>query len=82
MTLNRCGPYLGPRPRRGRRRVAQDTDVQSPKAEQPVLEPQEEVDEMPPRFESPISLAPRSGMSQKKAMTQDLPDTRLYCTFS
>ena len=74
MAPKRFGPYLGPGPRRGRRRVAQETDVPSPEAEQLVPKPQEEVDEMPQWFESPIPRAPRLGMSQKRAMTQDLPD--------
>ena len=50
MAPKRSRTYLEPGPRRGRRRVAQDTDVPSPEAEQLVLEPQEEVDEMPPMF--------------------------------
>ena len=74
MAPKRCGPYLGLGPRRGKRRVAQDTDVPSPKVEQLVSEPQEKVDEVPQWFESPIPRAPRSGMSQKREITQDLPD--------
>ena len=74
MAPKRCGPYLGPGPRRGRRRVTQDTDVLSPKVEQPVPEPQEEVDEIPQWFGSPIPRAPRSRMSQRRTTTQDLPD--------
>ena len=38
----------------GRRRVAQDTDVPSPEAEQPVPESQKEVDEMPQWFKCPV----------------------------
>ena len=74
MTPKRCGPYLGPGPKRGRRRVAQDIDGPSPEVEQPEPEPQEEVNEMPQWFESPIPRAQRSGMSQRRATTQDLPD--------
>ena len=74
MAPKRSRTYLGPGPRRGRRRVAHDTDVLSPEAEQPVPEPQKKVDEMPQWFECPIPRAPRSGMSQKKAVTQELPD--------
>ena len=36
MAPKRCRTYLEPGPRRGRRRVTQDTDVPSPEAEQPV----------------------------------------------
>ncbi|XP_022957288.1 uncharacterized protein LOC111458730 [Cucurbita moschata] len=75
MAPKRRGTYLGPGPRRGRRRVALNTDVPSLEAEQPVPEPQEEVEEMPEWFECPIPRAPRSGMSQRKAVTQDLSDT-------
>ena len=71
MAPKRREPYLGLGPRRGRRRVTQDTDVPSPEVEQP--EP-EEVGEMPQWYESSIPRAPRSGMSQKREMTQDLPN--------
>ena len=74
MAPKRFRTYLELGLRRGRRRVAQDIDVPSPEAEQSVPEPQEEVDEISQWFESPIPRAPRSGMSQKKAMNQDLPD--------
>ena len=47
MAPKRGGPYLGSGLRRGRRRVAQDTDVPSLEVEQPEHEPQEEVGEMP-----------------------------------
>ena len=74
MAPKRCGPYLGPGPRRGRRRVAQDTDFPSLEVEKPEPEPQEEVAKMPQWFKSPIPWAPRSEMCQRRALTQDLLD--------
>ena len=41
----------------------------------------EEVGEMPQWYESSIPRAPRSGMSQRRAMTQDLPDANSTALF-
>lgn len=70
MAPKRHRPYIGPGPKREKRKVAQDTVVPPSEVEKP--EPQKEVGETcPKQSERTVLRAPRTGMNQRGAVAQD-----------
>ena len=80
MASKRREPYVGPKPRKGRREEVQDTLIPTPEEEQPEF--QEEVGDTPQTSEGTVPQPSRTKRRQRKAKARRLLDTPPTAPFS